>query len=105
MKKIFIFMFSFLLFSCSALDKFFTLPFEKQKIIIEKDFKNLEEDFFVLLENKIKESKREKLEKKFKLLKNKILKVKNIKSEEDKEFIKKYFRLTEIKLQYLEDLK
>ncbi len=104
MKKLFIFMISILLFSCNSLDRFFKLPVEKQKIIIKTEFNNLEKDFYTLLEDKIDEKKREKLEKKVMNLKYKILKVRNFKSEEDKKFIETYSKLTDIKIQYLKDL-
>ncbi len=105
MKKIIILSVSLLLISCSALNKFSKLSVIKREKIIEKEFHELENRFFLLLEDEINEKKRRKLLNDFTKFKNQILEIKVIKKEEHKKFIANYLKLANIKIQYLEDLK
>lgn len=104
--------------SCMNLDffsaKLYKLSEQEREVKIENFYNSLNEKYYLLLENEIKEADRFVLEKKFQVLndeieslKNNSVNIKNLDfiSKEHREFLEKYSKEIDLKLQYLKDLK
>lgn len=111
MKKVLIFSILLLNISCmnfsffrkSSLDKLSEAEREKK---IEKTYSELDFKYYKMLENEIKEKDRSSLEEKYKSLKEDLSKInKGKSSKEHINFLYKYNKEINLKLQYLKDLK
>ena len=118
MKKIILTILLSLNISCMNLDFFlsplYKLSEEKREAKIESLYNSLSEKYYILLEDEIKEKDRLELEERFQKLSDEIEKVKNntvsmkyldFMSDKHREFLNKYSREVNLKLQYLKDLK
>lgn len=78
----------------------------KRENKIEKIYNNLNKDYYFLLENEIKENDRENLENKFQVFSDELKKLyEKPMTKEHSDFLDRYFKEVNLKLQYLKDLK
>ncbi|WP_022818706.1 hypothetical protein [Fusobacterium russii] len=111
MKKILIFSILLLNISCmnfsffrkASLDKLSETEREEK---IEKTYSELNFKYYKMLENEIKEKDRNSLEEKYKKLKEDLSKINTMKSSKEHiNFLYRYNKEINLKLQYLKDLK